>query len=100
MIKHIVLFKFKDFAKGADKAENVRMLKSQLEALEDLVDEIRIFEVGINFGDSDVAYDLALYSEFESKEDLYSYQRHPEHLKVADMVKKVCEARVVADYIV
>jgi hypothetical protein len=100
LIKHIVLFKFKDFAKGAHKAENVRIFNSQLEALEDLVDEIRIFEVGINFADSDVAYDLALYSEFESKEDLYSYQRHPEHLKVADMVKKVCEARVVADYIV
>ena len=98
MIKHIVLFRFKDFAEGADKAENIRSLKSRLEALEDIIDEIKFFVVGINFGNSDAAYDLALCSEFESKEDLYSYQKHPEHIKVADYVKKVCENRVVTDY--
>ena len=98
MIKHIVLFRFKDFAEGADKAENIKSLKSRLEALEEIIDEIKFFEVGINFGNSDAAYDLALSSEFESKEDLYSYQKHPEHIKVADYVKKVCENRVVTDY--
>ena len=100
MIKHIVLFRFKDFAEGADKAENIKSLKSRLEALEDIIDEIKFFEVGINFDNSDVAYDLALCSEFESKEDLYSYQKHPEHAKVVDFVKKVCENRIVVDYII
>lgn len=100
MIKHIVLFRFKDFADGADKAENIKSLKSRLEALEDIIGEIKFFEVGINFGNSDAAYDLALCSEFESKECLYSYQKHPEHLKVADFVKNVCENRVVADYVI
>jgi hypothetical protein len=85
---------------STSKSTSKLILKSQLEALEDLIDEIKFFEVGINFGNSDAAYDLALCSEFESKEDLYSYQRHPEHLRVADLVKKVCEARVVADCIV
>lgn len=99
MIKHIVMFRFKDFAEGADKTENIKSLKSRLEALEKTIDEIKFFEVGINFGDSDVAYDLALCSEFESKEDLHSYQKHPEHVKVADFVKKVCINRVVTDYI-
>ena len=100
MIKHIVLFKFKDFAEGEDKSRNIQKMKSQLDALKNIIDEIKFFEVGINFSNSDAAYDLALCSEFESKEDLHSYQRHPEHLKVADLIKKVCEARVVADYIV
>ena len=100
MIKHIVMFRFKDFAGGANKAENIKSLKSRLEALEDIIDEIKFFEVGINFDNSDVAYDLALCSEFESKEDLYSYQKHPEHAKVVDFVKKVCENRVVADYVI
>lgn len=94
------MFRFKDFAEGADKTENINSLKSKLEALKEIIDEIKFFEVGINFGNSDAAYDLALCSEFESKEDLYSYQKHPEHLKVADFVKKVCETRVVADYII
>lgn len=100
MIKHIVLFRFKDFAEGSEKAENIESLKSRLKALEDTIDEIKSFEVGINFGNTDVSYDLALCSEFENREDLYSYQKHPEHVKVADFVKKVCENRVVADYVI
>lgn len=99
MIKHIVMFRFKDFADGANKTENIESLKSRLKALEDIIDEIKFFEVGINFGNTDASYDLALCSEFESKEDLYSYQKHPEHVKVADFVKKVCENRVVTDYV-
>ncbi len=99
MLKHVVLFRFKDFAEGADKAENMTRLKSRLEALDDIIDEIEFFEVGKNVINSDAAYDLALYSQFESKEDLFSYQKHPEHVKVADFVKKICESRVVVDYI-
>jgi hypothetical protein len=99
LLKHIVLFRFKDFAEGADKTENIIKLKSRLEALDGSIDEIKFFEVGTNIINSDASYDLALYSKFESKEDLYIYQKHPEHVKVADFVKKVCEARVVADYI-
>jgi hypothetical protein len=99
LLKHVVLFRFKDFAEGADKAENMAKLKSRLEALDDIIDEIKFFEIGKNIINSDAAYDLALYSHFESKEDLFRYQKHPEHLEVADFVKKICESRVVVDYI-
>lgn len=100
MIKHIVMFRFKDCAEGADKAGNIQKMKSQLEALPGKIDEIKFFEVGINFSNTNVAYDLVLCSEFDSKEGLYSYQKHPEHVKVADFVGKVCENRIVADYII
>jgi Stress responsive A/B Barrel Domain len=99
LLKHIVLFRFKDFAEGADKAENIAKLKSRLEGLDDIIEEIKFFEVGMNIINSDAAYDLALYSQFESKEDLFSYQKHPEHVKVADFVKRICESRVVVDYV-
>jgi hypothetical protein len=56
--------------------------------------------VGINFSEATVAYDLVLISEFFSKEALSSYQMHPEHVKVADFVGKVCESRVVVDYVI
>lgn len=98
MLKHIVMFKLKDSAEGANKAENIQRLKLKLEALADIIDEIKFFEVGINSINTNVAYDLVLYSKFDTKEDLYSYQKHPEHLKVADFVGKACENRVVVDY--
>jgi hypothetical protein len=100
MLKHIVLFRFKDFAEGADRTENTRRLKLKLESLADIIEEIRFFEVGVNLGNSDAAYDLALLSEFLSIEDLHSYQKHPEHVLVAEFAEQVCETRVVADYIV
>jgi hypothetical protein len=100
MIKHIVMFKLKDSAEGASKAENVLRLKSKLEALDDIIDEIKFFEVGLNFANSNSTYDLVLCSEFDTKEDLYSYQKHPEHLKVVDFVGKACENRIVVDYTV
>ena len=99
MLRHIVFFRFKDFAEGADKAENMAKLKLRLEALDDIIEEIKFFEVGMNIINSDAAYDLALYSQFESKEDLFSYQKHPEHVKVADLVRRICESRVVVDYV-
>ncbi|MDM7935124.1 MAG: Dabb family protein [Methanothrix sp.] len=98
MIKHIVMFKLKESADGSDRAENIQRLKETLEALPEKIGEIRSFEVGVNFSETSTAYDLVLSSIFECKEDLYSYQRHPEHMKVVDLVGRICENRVVADY--
>ncbi len=99
MIKHIVMFKFKNFAESNNKQGNIRMLKSYLEALPAKISEIKFFEVGVNFSDASIAYDLVLISEFLSKEALYSYQNNPDHVKVADFAGKVCESRIVVDYV-
>ncbi len=99
MLKHIVMFKVKDFAEGAGKADNVQGIKTRLEALPGMIEEIRSFEVGINSIDNGNAYDLVLCSEFDSKEDLFRYQKHPEHIMVVDFVNKVCASRVVVDYL-
>jgi hypothetical protein len=98
MIKHIVMFRFKESANGADKASNIQKMRSDLEALKGTIEEIKFFEVGVDFVCSDVSYDLVLCSEFESKEDLFNYQKHPEHQKVVSFVKEACHSRVVVDY--
>lgn len=99
MIKHIVMFKFKEWAEGDDRSTNIKALKAKLEVLPAQIGDIKSFEVGINFLEASVAYDLVLLSEFESKEALYRYQKHPEHIKVADFVGKACESRIVVDYV-
>lgn len=98
MLKHIVMFKFRDQAEGCDRKANIKALKAKLEALPALIKEIRSFEVGINSIESSAAYDLVLLSEFESKEALFRYQKHPEHVLVVGFVGKVCESRTVVDY--
>jgi hypothetical protein len=99
LLKHIVMFKLKENALGADKAENLKRVKLGLEGLKDKIGEIKFFEVGVNVANSGAAYDLALLSEFESKAALLTYQSHPEHLLVAELVQDVCESRIIVDYL-
>ncbi len=98
MIKHIVCFKLKEFAEGASRMENARRIKRELEALAGRVPGALRLEVGINTVADPMAYDLALYSEFASREALAKYQTHPEHQKIVQFIGKVREQRVVVDY--
>ena len=98
MIKHIVLWKLKETAQCDDRAHNARRMKNELEALKQKIPQIKHIEVGINFIPTDASYDIALYSEFDTEKDLDAYQKHPEHLKVAEFIGKVRESRVVVDY--
>lgn len=98
MIKHIVLWKLKESVDGKSKPENAKELKTALENLKGKIPEIRALEVGINFNPADTASDISLYTEFKSQEDLDKYQKHPEHLKVVEIVKKLTAERRVSDY--
>ena len=98
MIKHIVLWKLKEPAEGKAKSETAGELKAALEGLKGKIWEIQALEVGFNFNPADTACDVSLYSEFKTRQDLDRYQKHPEHLKVAEFVKKVTVERRVADY--
>jgi hypothetical protein len=98
MIKHIVMWKLAPTAENKSKNENATTIKVMIEGLKQFIPQIHKIEVGINFNDSDTAYDVVLYSEFKTAADLEIYQEHPEHKKVAAFIGKVRTARVVADY--
>ena len=94
MIKHIVFWRLKDDA----KAENAERIKQVAEALKDKIPEIVSIEIGINIDESDAAWDVALYSEFATPEDLAAYQVHPDHLELGKMIAEVRTDRAVVDY--
>ena len=98
MIKHIVMWKIKDFAEGASKKEICIKLKEELEALKKMIPAVHSIEVGINFSEDAAAYDLVLNSEFMDEKALEEYQRHPEHVKVANYIARVREERILVDY--
>ena len=98
MLKHIVMWKLKDFVEGTGKKENARRMKSELEGLRNKIKEIKSIEVGLNINDSADSYDAVLYSEFASQEDLNAYQNHPAHVKAAEFIGKVRLDRKVVDY--
>ena len=99
MIKHIVFFGLADSAEGKSKVENAQIIKSGLENLIHLIPQIKKIEVGINYPNAPKTnYDIALYSEFDTMEDVDIYQEHPEHKKVAAYIAKVKISRAAVDY--
>ncbi|WP_018248645.1 Dabb family protein [Orenia marismortui] len=99
MIKHIVMWKLKESTiMGAEQAENAQKAKKILEGLKGEIEEIKFIEVGVNLNSSEAAYDLVLYSEFASEEDLEKYQKDPAHLKVAEFIREITKDRAVVDY--
>ncbi|MBP9478503.1 MAG: Dabb family protein [Sebaldella sp.] len=93
MIGHIVFFKFKNYPEG------LKEVKENLLSLKDKIKEIKKLEIGEDFSREERSYDLALYSTFESKEELDSYAVNPEHLKIInDYVKVYCDHTKVVDY--
>lgn len=100
MLKHIVMWQFKDEAEGKTKQENCEYIKAMLEALPAKISLIKKLEVGIHEGVPTMAADMSLYTEFESMADLNAYQVHPDHVKVSEYVAKVRTSRMVCDYTV
>lgn len=98
MLKHIVMWKLKEHAEGADKATNLRKMKGMLEACANLVPGIVKFEVALAQPGLEATYDIVLYSEFESKAALDAYQDHPDHVALKPFIGAIREARQCMDY--
>jgi hypothetical protein len=96
MVKHIVMFDFKD----EKKEENIKKAKEMLLALLGRVPSLKKMEVGVNFSTEERAMDLSIYTEFEDKAGLDAYATHPQHLEVVAFVKTVVTGSKVSDYIV
>jgi hypothetical protein len=98
MIKHLVFWKLADNAAGNAKATNALLIKEKLEALNGEIDGMLHLEVGIDYSNTPDSFDVALYSEFETKKALDAYQIHPKHKAVQEFVKLVRTDRKVVDY--
>lgn len=98
MIKHIVFWKLKDHAEGADRATNALKLKALLDGCSAIVPGILAFEVAVAQPGMEATYDIVLYSEFDSRASLDAYQNHPEHVKIKPFFGAVRESRQCMDY--
>ncbi len=98
MVRHIVMWKFKDFADGALKTQNLHQAKTLFEALPAKIPQITSLEIGIDSVHTDSSFDIVLVSDFENTNALRAYQTHPEHIKVVDFLSRVQTSKVVVDY--
>jgi hypothetical protein len=98
MIKHIVMWKLKDQAEGADRATNAQEVKRRLDECANIVPGMLKFEVALAQPGLEASYDVVLYSEFANKGALAAYAAHPTHQALAPFIGAVREARQCMDY--
>ena len=97
MVKHIVLFKLKDEAPAERKMQAAHAFKEAIEALPAKIHFIRKVEVGLNINPGET-WSIALYSEFDTLEDVKAYATHPDHVAAGALLAEVRESRACVDY--
>ena len=97
MVKHIVLFKLKEELPATEKQAVMNQFKEAIEALPAKISVIRKIEVGLNVNPAE-AWDIALYSEFDSLEDVKTYAVHPGHVAAGKLLTDVKLNRACVDY--
>lgn len=97
MVKHIVLFKLKDEASADKKLEVMHAFKQAIEALPAKISVIRKVEVGLNINPGET-WSIALYSEFDTLDDVKAYATHPDHVAAGALLAEVRESRACVDY--
>ena len=97
MLRHIVMWNYKEGLSDSQNQENAKKLKAELEALKDSIQEVMEIKVHINSLPSS-NMDIMLDSLFENEEALEIYKKHPEHVKIAEFVGSVLQNRACIDY--
>ena len=98
MIKHIVMWNFKNEGEGKTREENMAIVRDRLYALLPIIPEIKKMEIGFDVKHTDMSADLVLITEFEDLDTLKTYAEHPDHLLVSQYVRKVIDSRKVIDF--
>lgn len=94
MITHIVLFKLTD-----PKPDTITATRDLLFSMDGNCPQLRYLEVGVDLIRSERSYDIALFTRFDSLDELKSYQVDPYHAgTIQPHMRSVCSAIVAVDY--
>jgi Stress responsive A/B Barrel Domain len=98
MIKHIVFFKLSDSVPAQYKKAELQKLEKIFSPLGKKFPFIMEFRTGVNFNDTDNAWDFAIDSIFKNRDDLQSYQESKEHQEAIIKGSVIEKSKAVIDY--
>ncbi len=98
MLKHVVLFKLKEYASAEEKVAALDTFETKLLALKKTISELKYIEVGRHFVTDSPSFDLCLITHFVSPEALEAYKIHPDHQAILPFVMDVTVARAAVDF--
>jgi len=96
LLRHIVLFKFKESATD----EQIEEVVHAFAALPSKISEVYAYEAGINNSPEGLnhGYEHAFMVTFLSEEDRAVYLVHPDHVAFVDILLPILEEPTVVDY--
>lgn len=97
MVKHIVLFRLKESLSQAEKRDIAVRFKTAIEALPEVIGFIGKIEVGLNINENE-KFDIALYSEFKTLDEVKAYSAHPSHVAAAGILTGHVDERACVDF--
>ena len=102
MIRHIVMFKLKEFQTPAEKQakmqEKIEQLETEIRELINKIDVLKMIRVDFNCNPAET-WDIILTTELPTLEDVNTYANHPEHVAVAKgIIGPVKADRACVDY--
>lgn len=98
MIRHIVLFKLRDFSSEEERKDALENVKLNFRSLVGEIPQIRQYRVEEDIVQSQASFDVVIDSCFDSLGDLKDYQAHPAHQQAVEKNRQWCANKVVIDY--
>lgn len=98
MIRHIVMFKLKDFRGETAKLTAAKEVIKRLDELPSKINVIRKYESGIDVRKLSWSYDIVLIMDFDTMADLEAYTIHPAHQDFIAFNKEYSVEKACIDY--
>ena len=98
MVRHIVMWNFKEEFTEEENIQNARKIKAELEALPLKIEGVISLKVAVTTLSSGNRA-VVLNSLFKDEEALQKYVVHSEHIRVGSIVRASFTDRACADYI-
>ncbi len=100
MIRHIVMFRLREYPTAAEKQKAAGEVLDELRKLPEKIHVIRSFEAGANICSDAWAFDIALDLTFDSEADLEIYRYHPDHQAFIAFNRNYSASKVVVDFVI
>jgi hypothetical protein len=92
MLHHVVALRVPDPVQAEE-------LASRLNALRELIPDIRSYSAGVDVVQTPLSYEVGLHSTFDDVDALERYRAHPAHQAVLQLIAEVSTERVAVDWV-
>lgn len=98
MIRHIVMFKLKDYPNEILKKQAALEVKNRLDQLPKNISFIQNYQAGIDTRKLEWSYDIVLQMDFNNLTEVDAYTIHPSHQEFIAFNKDYSVFKVSVDY--